>query len=168
MNVAIRPEIAGDFEAIRAVTEAAFSASSYGHNNEAEIVNALRQADALSFSLVAEVAGMVVGHVAVSPVQISDGALGWYGLGPISVLPGFQCQGIGALLMREALDALKGVGASGCVLLGDPKYYARFGFNNVPDLVFPGVPAEYFQALKFCGSFPVGTVSYHDAFAAES
>ena len=168
MNVSIRSETAVDSEAIRTVTEAAFSASSYGHNNEAGIVNALRQADAFSLSLVAEIAGRIVGHVAVSPVQISDGALGWHGLGPISVLPDFQCQGIGALLMREALDALKGAGASGCVLLGDPKYYGRFGFNNVPDLVFPGVPAEYFQALNFRGSFPVGTVSYHEAFAAEN
>lgn len=153
---------------IRAVTEAAFSASPYGHHNEAGIVEALRQADALSLSLVAEVAGKIVGHVAVSPVQISDGALGWHGLGPISVLPCSQCQGIGAMLMHESLGALNRVGASGCVLLGDPEYYGRFGFNNVPDLVFPGVPAEYFQALKFRGSFPAGTVSYHEAFAAES
>ena len=167
MNVAVRPENVGDVEKIRAVTEAAFSASSYGYNNEAEIVSALRQADALSLSLVAENAEMVVGHVAVSPVQISDVAIGWFGLGPISVLPLFQRQGVGALLMREALDELKRSGASGCVLLGDPKYYGKFGFNNVSGLVLPGVPAEYFQAVAFCGRFPVGAVSYHEAFTAE-
>ncbi len=167
MHVAIRPATAGDAEKIRAVTEAAFSASSYGYNNEAEIVSALRQADALSLSLVAENAGMVVGHVAVSPVRIADGAPGWFGLGPISVLPGSQRQGVGALLMRAALDKLKQTGASGCVLLGDPEYYRKFGFNTVPDLVFPGAPAEYFQAVKFREQFPVGTVAYHAAFAAE-
>ena len=85
---------------------------------------------------------------------------------PISVLPNYQYKGVGSLLMRAALDELKLSGASGCILVGDPKYYGRFGFNNVPDLVYPGVPAEYFQALKFRGSFPVGTVSYHDAFGS--
>ena len=166
MNVAIRPEKAGDAEIIGAITEAAFSASAYGHNGEAQIVSALREADALSLSLVAETAEMVIGHVAVSPVRISDGAQGWHGLGPISVLPNYQYKGVGSLLMRAALDELKLSGASGCILVGDPKYYGRFGFNNVPDLVYPGVPAEYFQALKFRGSFPVGTVSYHDAFGS--
>ncbi|QSP95000.1 N-acetyltransferase [Marinobacter salinisoli] len=166
MNVTIRPENAGDAGKIRAVTEAAFAASPYGYNNEAGIVSALRQADALSLSLVAESAGMVVGHVAVSPVQISDGAQGWYGLGPMSVLPECQCQGVGTLLMRETLDELQQAGVSGCVLLGDPGYYGKFGFARVPGLVFPGAPAQYFLALKLCGQCPVGTVSYHEAFAA--
>ena len=166
MKVVIRPENVGDAEQIGVVIEAAFSASSYGYNNEAEIVTALRQADALTLSLVADNAGTVVGHVAVSPVQISDVARGWFGLGPISVLPESQCQGVGALLMLEALAELKRIEASGCVLLGDPKYYGKFGFENVPELALPGVPPEYFQAVTFCEQFPAGTVSYHEAFAA--
>ncbi|MEC4630073.1 N-acetyltransferase, partial [Bacillus safensis] len=87
----------------------------------------------------------LLGHVAVSPVTVSDGSTGWYGLGPISVLPARQGQGIGAALMRAAIDALRQQGARGCVLLGEPAYYGRFGFRAEPGLVLPGVPAEYFQ-----------------------
>lgn len=75
--------------------------------------------------------------------------------------------GIGSQLMRSALTALEARGASGCVLLGDPDYYARFGFKAVEGLVYPGVPAEYFQALSFNGTFPRGEVAYHAAFSAQ-
>lgn len=168
MNIAIRPEQTKDSSEIRAVTEAAFSASPHGLNNEQLIVERLRSSHALFLSLVAELDGKVVGHVAVSPVQISDSAQGWFGLGPISVLPKHQAQGIGAKLMRQAVAAMKRDGAQGCVLVGAPEYYGRFGFNHCPSLVYPGIPSEYFLALKFGASFPVGSVTYHAAFAAGS
>ena len=72
------------------------------------------------------------------------------------------------MLMRKAIDSLNTSEASGCVLLGDPNYYGRFGFKNVRNLVFPQAPAKYFQALKFREAFPVGEVEYHRAFASES
>jgi putative acetyltransferase len=153
---------------IRAVIEVAFADSTHGLNNEPHIVEALRQAGALCISLVVEEQERVVGHVAVSAVVVSDGAQGWFGLGPIAVLPEHQRKGIGATLMREALGTLKQNGAQGCVLVGEPEYYGRFGFNSIPDLIYPGVPPKYFQALTFCESFPIGSVSYHEAFSSES
>ncbi len=76
----------------------------------------------------------VVGHIAFSPVTISDGSLGWYGLDPISVLPEFPRQGIGKSMMHEGLSSLKSLGAKGRILVGDPGYYERFGFRSIPDL----------------------------------
>jgi hypothetical protein len=66
---------------------------------------------------------------------ISDGATGWFGLGPISVLPELQGTGIGTLLMQDALRLLRARGAAGCVVLGDPAYYSRFGFAPEASLV---------------------------------
>ncbi|WHI53556.1 hypothetical protein P3339_10020 [Microbulbifer sp. MLAF003] len=66
--------------------------------------------------------------------------------------------------MEKALADLKEKGAEGCVVLGDPNYYGRFGFKVIDGLVLPGVPAEYFQALSFSGNFPQGEVAYHEAF----
>ncbi len=80
----------------------------------------------------------VVGHIAFSPVTIDGRDLGWYGLGPLAVHPDRQRLGIGALLVRTGLDLLRDQAAQGCVLLGDPLYYARFGFRQDPGLEFPG------------------------------
>lgn len=108
----------------------------------------------------------VVGHIAFSPVTISDGSPGWYGLGPISVLPELQKKGIGKSLLREGLSSLKSLGAKGCVLVGDPGYYERFGFRSLPDLVIDGVPQENGLVLPFEESKTSGTVVFHDGFAA--
>lgn len=168
MNIMIRPEHQRDISAIRRVTEAAFASATHASGTEPQIVEALRNARALTISLVAECNDEVIGHVAVSPVHISDGSQGWFGFGPVSVLPEYQRQGVGTSLMRSALDALKREGAKGCVLVGDPNYYGRFGFRPVPDLTLPDVPPEYFQALKFGPAFPAGSVTFHEAFAVES
>jgi len=162
----IRNELPKDIEAIEVLTETAFLNAPHTSNTERYIINALRNADALSVSLVAEESEVVIGHVAASPITISDGSAGWYGLGPISVIPDRQGQGLGAQLMENALEALKELGAKGCVLLGDPNYYCRFGFKPESELVLPDVPSEYFQAISFCGMSPVGIVTYHEAFNA--
>jgi putative acetyltransferase len=78
-----------------------------------------------------------------SPVAVSEGSLDWYGLGPISVLPDLQKQGIGKCLMHGGLSSLKSLGAKGCVLVGDPGYYERFGFRSLPGLLVDGVPPQY-------------------------
>lgn len=160
----IRPESPGDVETIHALTAAAFLNAPHTSHTEHLIVDALRAAGQLVLSLVEEQDGALVGHVAVSPVTIRDGSHGWFGLGPISVLPEHQGLGVGSALMRAALARLREQGAAGCVLLGEPAYYGRFGFRAVPGLVLPGVPPEYFQALAFNGPLPHGEVAYHEAF----
>lgn len=168
MNFHIRPETPADAPAIHRVTIAAFATAPHSDHTEQFIVGALRAANAFSLSLVAEADAEIVGHVAVSAVSVSDGTTGWFGVGPISVLPEFQGRGIGSRLMDEALTALEEHGAAGCVLLGDPAYYSRFGFKPEAGLVLHGVPPEYFQALAFSQYLPQGTVTYHAAFDARS
>lgn len=167
MAIRIRNEAPSDVAAIGKVTIAAFLDAPHGSGTEQFIVDALRKSGQLSVSLVADDDGEVIGHVAVSPVTVSDGVTGWYGLGPISIAPGRQGQGVGTRLMEQALSELRRSGAAGCVVLGDPGYYSRFGFNAEPLLVLPDVPPEYFQAISFRGSPPSGTVSYHSSFAAQ-
>jgi len=94
-KIVIRFETDADVGAIRDVTVAAFKTLAISHHTEQFIVEALRAAKALTVSLVAELDGRVVGHIAFSPVTISDGTKHWYGLGPLSVLPEYQRQGIG-------------------------------------------------------------------------
>ncbi|MEK6238312.1 MAG: N-acetyltransferase [Planctomycetales bacterium] len=164
--IIIRRETPSDVPTIAALTEAAFRNAPHAGHTEHFIVDALRAAEMLSVSLVAEMNGALVGHVAISPVAVSDGADGWFGLGPISVLPERQRQGIGSQLMEHALSELNQLNASGCVVLGDPKFYARFGFQANPNLVLPEVPPEYFQTLALGAEIPRGEVTYHDAFNA--
>lgn len=166
MNRIIRGERASDVEAIDRVTRAAFENHPYSRQTEQFIIRALRAAGALALSLVAEEEGRVVGHAAFSPVTISDGSPDWFGAGPLSVLPGLQKQGIGTSLMREGLARLKAAGAGGCVLVGDPAFYGRFGFRSEPGLVHEGVPQQYVLALSLDGSKPQGIVAFHPAFSA--
>jgi putative acetyltransferase len=163
----IRQELESDVEEIFKVTKAAFADHPYSNHTEQFIINALRAAKALSISLVAEIDGKVVGHIAFSPVAISDGSHDWYGLGPVSVLPAFQKRGIGKSLIHEGLALLQALGAQGCVLVGDPKYYERFGFRNLPDLRIEGVFKENILAFPFNNRIPQGEVIFHQAFSAK-
>ena len=162
----IRPENAADAPAIRALTDAAFRNAPHSSGTEAAIVDALRDAGALTLSLVAESEGRIVGHVAFSPVTIDGRAGGWFGLGPVSVEPARQRLGIGQALVLDGLERLKAAGAEGCVLLGDPAYYQRFGFVSDPRLRYGDVPPEYFQRLSFTAVEPSGEVAYHPGFGA--
>jgi len=163
----IRSETEADVDAIRDVTVAAFKTLEISGHTEHFIIEALRSAQALTVSLVAEIDGRVVGHIAFSPVTISDGSRNWYGLGPVSVLPNYQRQGIGKALIEEGLSRLKSLNAQGVCLVGHPDYYRKFGFRNVQGLVFEGVPQEFFFALSFDGHIPQGTVTFHEAFKAD-
>ncbi len=166
MNIKIRSETSADSRAIEAVTTSAFLNAPHTSHTEQHIVNMLRKAGKLAISLIAEADGTVIGHVAISPVSISDGASDWFGLGPISVIPEHQRRGVGSQLMREALHMLRERGASGCVVLGEPQYYGKFGFKADPNLVLRGVPPEYFQAISLDSSRPKGIVTYDEAFNA--
>ena len=166
LNMTLRNEHPQDIEAISRLTEAAFRNEKHSSHTGHFIVNALRRTGQLSISLVAAEHDEILGHVAISPVSISSGVTGWYGLGPISVRPDRQGKGIGSALMKAALQQLRQQGAAGCVVLGDPAYYGRFGFKAHPGLELPDVPPEYFQALSFTGELPVGVVKYAAAFDA--
>ncbi|WP_171429634.1 GNAT family N-acetyltransferase [Acinetobacter lactucae] len=166
MNIIVRDEEITDIEAIEKLTKAVFQNAEHSSHTEHFIVNSLRTHGQLTISLVAIEDGSIIGHVAISPVEMSSGEIGWYGLGPISVHPDKQGCGIGSLLMNKSLQKLKQLGAQGCVLLGEPSYYSRFGFKNYPELILPNVPSEYFQAVTFSGNIPKASVKYHEAFNA--
>lgn len=160
----IRPERAGDEAAISRIVAEAFAEAEHSNGTEAQIVEQLRASGSLSLSLVAERDGGVVGHIAFSPVAISDGSAGWFGLGPIAVTPDCQRAGIGAALIEQGLDQLRKMGAAGCVVLGEPGYYGRFGFRHEPALTYPGPRPEYFQCMVLGGAPAAGEVRYAPAF----
>jgi putative acetyltransferase len=163
----IRPEMSGDKGSIREVTIAAFAPLGVGQRTEQYVIEALRAAGALTVSLVAVKEGdEVVGHIAFSPATISDGAEGWYALGPVAVLPAWQRQGVGKALIVEGLARLRAMGARGCCLVGHPEYYPKFGFSNPEGLSMEGVPAEVLFVLPFDGGMPQGVVTFHPAFGA--
>ncbi len=162
--IAIRHEARGDEPAIHALTAAAFRDMPFSDGDEQDLVDALRRDGDLALSLVAEDAHRIVGHIAFSAVSISDGSSHWYDLGPVSVWPEVQRQGIGSALIRHGIAELRERGAHGIVLLGSPTYYARFGFEHDPQLAYPGTPPEYFQRLVLEGRPPRGIVKYPPAF----
>lgn len=164
--IAIRDETDADIPVITEVTREAFKTLEVSRQTEHYIILALRAAGALAVSLVAETEGRIVGHIAFSPVTISDGSRDWYALGPISVLPAYQRKGIGTALIHEGLERLRALNAGGCCLVGHPNYYPRFGFRNVEGLECQGIPREAFFAICFRGAYPRGNVHFHEAFGA--
>ena len=166
LKVSIRNETDADVSTITEVTVAAFNTLDVSNHTEQIIIEALRAAGALTVSLVAEIGGLVIGHIAFSPLTISDGTQDWYSLGLVSVLPEYQRQGIGKALIEEGFSRLKEMSAQGCCLVGHPDYYRKFGFKNVSGLVCEGVPQDVFFALSFDGDIPKGTVTFHEGFKA--
>lgn len=166
-KITLRSETDKDIKAITEVTIAAFQALEISNQTEQFIIEALRASHALTLSLVAETDDCVIGHIAFSPVDISDGTQDWYGLGPVSVFPTYQRQGIGKALIHEGLEQLRDMHAHGCCLVGHPEYYKKFGFENIDGLGLEGVPQEVFFALSFDGNVPKGTVTFHEGFKAD-
>ncbi len=162
----IRDEAPFDIPAIRALVERAFRDAAHGSGTEAAIVDALREDAVLSVSLLAEDDTGIIGHVTFSPVTINGEAVDWYGLGPIAVRADRRRRGVGARLIRAGLERVKGHAARGCVVLGDPAYYGRFGFRQDAALRYPGAPSHYFQCLVMVAGRPQGIVDYHPAFSS--
>ncbi len=160
----IRSETPPDFDAIREVNIVAFAHHPFSHQTEHLIVEALRAAEALELSLVAEVDGEVVGHIAFSAASIGDTSEGWFLLGPVAVCPEHQGDGVGRALVETGLAALRSRGAYGCALVGDPAFYRRFGFQEHPGIVWDSVPDENVLCLLLAGDAPIGEVSHHPAF----
>lgn len=160
----IRAERPGDEVSIDAVTRAAFADHPHSDQTEHLILERLRRSGALSLSLVAEEDEKILGHIAFSPVEIGDGISCWYGLGPVSVVPNRQGEGIGAALVRQGLERLSERGSLGCVVMGDPGYYSRFGFGHYHDLVLADCAPQYFMGLALSGPMACGIVRYNSAF----
>jgi len=151
MKCVIRPEQPADEAAIRQINEAAFPTA-----GEARLVDALRAASRLTISLVATVADSLLGHVAFSPVRIEGvPESAGLGLGPLAVSPTHQRQGIGGQLIEEGLKAAAQAGFSFVVVLGEPRYYSRFGFVTASRF---GLTNEYGadEAFMICELHPGG------------
>jgi putative acetyltransferase len=144
----IRPERPADQAAIHNVQRRAF-----GRSEEAVLVDRLRASCPNRLSLVAERDWAVVGHVLFTPVQIDSpaGSLQGMGLAPVGVLPEFQGQGIGGRLIEVGLEMLWAAQVPFVVVLGDPAYYSRFGFQPASRLgvacEFEGVPDGAFMII---------------------
>jgi putative acetyltransferase len=160
----VRPETPRDFDAIREINLEAFKGHPFSRQTEHLIVEGLRAANALALSLVAEADGVVVGHIAFSAASIGGVIAGLYLLGPVAVRPDFQGRGIGRALIEEGLGTLRTRAAYGCVLVGDPAYYGRFGFRSQPPIWCEGVPQENVLFLAMQGEAPTGEVRHHPAF----
>ena len=164
--IRIRPEVEADPPAIFDLTRRAFAPMRFAAGDEQALIRILRDLGALSLSLVAEHQGEVVGHVALSPVTHESGEAGWFGLGPISVEPALQRQGVGGALIAEARRWLSDQAARGCILTGDPNYYPRHGFLPAPQHAPEAEPPEYLMVLSLAGTLPAGRFCFHPAFHA--
>ena len=167
-SVEIGPEQAGDEKAIYELTERAFAPMEYSEGDEQDLIDALRDHDALTISLVARQEGKIIGHIAFSPAFPDDGSDGWYALGPVSVEPQSQTMGVGSQLIRKGLSLLQEREAIGCILVGNPDYYGRFGFEVVPECCPDGEPSEYYQMILFQGEKPGQVIGFHKLFHEEA
>ncbi|MXO60772.1 GNAT family N-acetyltransferase [Altererythrobacter salegens] len=160
----IRGEQGMDQLRIPRIISGAFADAPHASGREAAIYGKLVAARETEASLVAVASfKRIVGHVLFSEVRIDGEHRRWLGLGPLSVLPKWRRQGIGGALVAHGLEAVRR-DWDGCVVLGDPAFYGRFGFEHDPALVYPGPPPEFFQRIVFRGPAPQGTVTYPSAF----
>ncbi|MDG1531714.1 MAG: N-acetyltransferase [Paracoccaceae bacterium] len=162
--IEIRLERTGDEKEIFDLTAVAFEPMAYSDGTEPQVVNDLRADGDLTLSIVAVKNGKIVGHVAFSPIAISDNDINWFGLGPISVLPELQRTGIGSAIIYKGLSLLKEKGAAGCALIGDPNYYGRFGFIGDGRLKYQQLPDALVQGLSFNDFYPEGVLTFRPAF----
>jgi putative acetyltransferase len=160
----IRPETEADHAAIRDLTQRAFAPMPFADGNDHVLTDRFRAAGVLNMSLVAIEDGSIVGHVAVTPAAHTSGETGWFALGPISVEPARQRQGIGSQLIAAVKDWLVAQSARGCILMGDTNYYPRHGFMPSPAHAPETELAEYFMVLNLAGHIPEGAFKFHPGF----
>ena len=164
-EVIIRAEIATDHSMIRQVNQAAF-----GGAEESDLVESLRREGVVLLSLVAELDRRIVGHILFSRMSIETPAavIAAVALAPLAVLPAYQRQGIGGSLIRDGLDALRGLGERFVIVVGHPAYYPRFGFSTeLARALESPFPPDAFMALQLSpGAFDSirGRVRYPRAF----
>ena len=164
MNWKVRQEVVEDHPGIRAVHDLAF-----GQSAEGEVVEFARLAGASMLSLVATTGHDVIGHVLFTPARVQPSSSAVAALGPLGVVPAWQRRGVGTELVRVGLEHLRALGLDGVVVLGDPRYYTRFGFQPASGYGLTPAqawPREAFQAIELRPSAlgTGGTVHYHPAF----
>lgn len=168
--VSIRPETPKDAAAIFEMTQTAFASKPYSDGTEGPIVDALRRDGDLLLSLVMEQDGALIEHIAFSPVSFPDCAdvTDWYALGPVSIAPDCQGQGLGRQLIEVGLADMRAKMSRGIVLIGDPALYSRFGFMAACGLTYQGLEEKYIQALRFydSGAMPHGEIQFAPAFSS--
>ena len=156
----IQPEAPADRAAIRSVVEAAFPTPA-----EAVLVDRLREDGDVVISLVARDADGIVGHVLFSRLTAGIRALG---LAPVSVLPARQRDGIGSRLIRHGLAEAATAGWVSVLVLGDPAYYRRFGFDRgLAAAIVSPYAGPHLMALHLAPHLPLltGRIDYPPAFA---
>ena len=163
MEIEIRNEGSKDIDQVSAILRAAFPSDA-----ESKLVDALRSNGKAIISLVAASHGYVLGHILFSPVTTAPlNAAKGIGLAPVAVRPDAQSQGIGSGLIREGLRLCQVLGYDYCVVLGDPKYYQRFGFERASNF---GLQNEYgvddeFMLIRFSNAeMAHGLVKYSPEF----
>ena len=166
----IRPETDADHAAIRAVVAAAF-----GSRFEADLVDAIRATDRFvpGLSLVAEVDGVVAGHVLVSYVDLEPGSVRVLQVAPLAVAPAHQRQGVGSALMNEAIRLVEARREPLLLVEGDPRYYGRFGFRRSDEsgIEAPAdVEPQYLMVRRLDAYDPSirGRLVYPEAFGSVS
>lgn len=166
----LRPETAADQAQIHALTKAAFQGRPYAGGDEQEVIDRLRDRGALSLSLVASGPAGLLGQITFSPATVADGSGPWFALGPVSVVPDHQGEGIGGALINAGLEQIGALGALGCILTGNPDYYQRFGFVVSPELAPEREPGANFMLRRSTGAGagagdrPRGRFAFHPAF----
>jgi putative acetyltransferase len=165
MNVLVRLEQSSDASAIDCVLRSAFPT-----DQEARLVRRLRKHQRLRLSLIAEIDGVIVGHIGFSQITIAESVANstGFGLAPLSIVSELQRRGLGAQLVGEGLRACERLGAGFVVVLGEPEYYHRFGFRSAESF---GLENEYgageeFMALELkTGSITPGLIRYESEFS---
>lgn len=164
LKIEIRKELEADQTSIRVLTEAAFKGRPYADGDEQDVIDRLRRSNTLTLSLVATQEAAMIGQITFSPAVVEDDSSPWFALGPVSVLPSRQGEGIGSALIEEGLNRITAMGALGCILTGDPNYYSKFGFALSPTNSPDNEPEEYFQLKLLGGGQPIGKFSFDRAF----
>jgi putative acetyltransferase len=162
-----REEKPEDVAAIRRLNDLAF-----GETGEGELVDTLRQREAIVLSMVAEDQGKILGHILFTTVTIRNTEEDFtaLGIGPMAVLPDHQRQSIGSRLMEAALKKCRELGHEIVIVLGHPEFYPRFGFVTGRTFGIScefEVPDEAFMVLELCENAlrgRCGVVSYHEEF----
>ena len=167
--IEIRKENEKDYDVIYDVVKTAFSKASHCDGNEQDLVNDLRKGNAYipELSLVANDNDKIVGYIMFTKINIGENEE--IALAPLAVLPEYQRQGIGSLLIKEGHRIAKELGYNYSVVLGSENYYPKFGY--VPAKVY-GIKSPFevddknFMAVKLNDNADKidGTVIYSKEF----